>query len=159
MNDLFDSFGNGSSQDNLDLTALRFFAELDRQTEAQDAPSDPPAAEPVAPLRTSQVPDEEVMPDLADNDMDSVILSLMAEPGGKKLPPRGMTRPLTRPVPKKKAAAAKAAAPAPAEKPADRPLSDLAMKAARLFDALPAQDQLLAFTLLEKLSKAAEGQK
>lgn len=159
----FESFGNGSSQDNLDLAALQFFEDLDRQAGKDPFPAPRPEPRTEAPARPDLDPDEDIMPDLADSGMDSVILSLMADPVKKTPPPRRRTQPLGRPVPRKKAAEA-AEAPAPAEKEAPAPekpetaaaLSELALRAARLFDRLPTQDQLLALTLLEKLDKAAE---
>ena len=150
MDDFFDGL-NGSEQDNLELAALKYFEELDRQAGGQPAPR----PEPKVPERPAPVPDEEVMPDLADSGMDSVILSLMADPVNKPVTPRPVSsRPLTRPVFRKKAAEQAKPEAAP-----DAPLSQLARKAAGLFDALPTEDQLLAYSLLQKLAKAAEKDK
>ena len=149
MDEYFDRLG-GSDQDNFDLAALQYFEELDRQA----GPFPAPRPEPAAPEQTPPLPDEEIVPDLADSGMDSVILSLMAEPAEKPAPPRQASGGrLTRPIPRKRA---EQKSPAPAEKPADAPLSDLARKAAALFDSLPTEDQLLAYSLLQKLARAAE---
>lgn len=149
MDEFFDRLG-GSDQDNFDLAALQYFEELDRQAGKEPFPA--PRPEPAVPERTPPLPDEETMPDLADSGMDSVILSLMSEPAEKPAPARPAPGGrLTRPIPRKRAEA-----PAPAEKPADAPLSELARKAAALFDSLPTEDQLLAYSLLQKLARAAE---
>ena len=164
MDDVFEGFGSGSTQDDLDLASLRYFQELDRQADG-DAP--PPQQAPAAPSRPPLEGDLEAeAPDLSDGGLDSLILQLMVDavPAPRKSPPpRRTTRPLGRPVPRKKAAEAPAPpaparkeAPAPAAPATGAPLSDLALRAARLFDRLPTQDQLLALTLLEKLDKAAE---
>ena len=154
MDDIFEGFGNGSGEDNFDLAALRFLAELDRQGGKDPLPGVRPKSEAAEPPRERAplIPDDEVMPDLADGGVDSVVLSLMSDPPAA--PRRPQPRPvgagkLTRPVPRK---SAKKSAPADAEA---TPLSDLAQKAARLFDSLPTEDQLLAYTLLQKLAKGA----
>jgi hypothetical protein len=154
MDDFFDGFGNGSAQDNFELAALKYFEELDRKAEKPPFPPSRPAPAEAAPAQTPPVPDEDVMPDLADSGVDSVILSLMAEPvkGARPNPPAGRT---ARPIPRKKAER-KTERPAPAD---PRPLSELARQAAALFDALPTEDQLLAYSLLQKLAKAAEKSK
>ena len=109
MDDFFDrfgeNFGNGSAQDNFDLAALQYFEELDRQAGKDPLPAprpEPRKAPPAAKERPAPTPDEEVMTDLADTGMDSVILSLMGEPAKKAPPPRRRTQPLTRPIPRKK---------------------------------------------------------
>ena len=153
MDDFFDG-RVGSDQDNFELAALRYFEDLDRQAGKQPFPA--PPTEPAAPERTPLVPDEDVRPDLADTGLDSVVLSLMADPVAKPKPPRpASTGRLTRPVPRKKAQQ-NPEAPAAAGQPGDAPLSELARKAAGLFDSLPTEDQLLAYSLLQKLAKAAE---
>ncbi len=153
MDDFFDG-RVGSDQDNFELAALQYFEELDRQAGKNPFPA--PRPDLSAPKQTPLVPDEDVMPDLADGGLDSVVLSLMAEPAPKPKPPRPSSPVrLTRPVPRKKAQQ-NTEAPVPAGQSADAPLSELARKAADLFDSLPTEDQLLAYSLLQKLAKAAE---
>ena len=150
-----DDFFNGrvgSDQDNFELAALQYFEELDRQAGREPFPS--PRSDPAAPERAPLVPDEDVMPDLADSGLDSVVLSLMADPAAKPKPSRpASTGRLTRPVPRKKA---ERQAKTAGEAASEAPLSELARKAAGLFDSLPTEDQLLAYSLLQKLAKAAE---
>lgn len=168
MDDFFDRFGQGmdpfgnpSSQDSFDLAALRYFEELDRQAGKDPLPAPPPEPAPAPSPRESAPPtsDGAVMPDLTDSGLDSVVLSLMSEPTKKAPPPRRRTQPLTRPIPRKKQAAQAAEPSAGKDAPVSASsLSDLALQAARLFDSLPTEDQLLAYTLLQKLAKA-DGEK
>ena len=154
MDDLLEGFGNGSAQDNFDLAALQFFAELDRHAGREEAPGPAPREDPTAWKRTAQGPEEEGMPDLHNIGEDSIVLQMMSEPGPEKAPPRPAPRgKLSRPVPRKRMEPGSPAGRLQEEKP----LSDLAQSAAQLFDSLPTEDQLLAYTLLQKLSKAAEG--
>ncbi len=147
MDDFFGGMG-GAGQDGFDLAALQYFEALDRQAGKDPLPA--PRLEDLSPA-----PGEEDAPmvDLSDGGLDSLTLQLMNEMEDVK--PRAAHRSapssgrLTRPVLKKRAGTGTAAE----EKPA---LSELAEKAARLFDTLPTEDQLLAYTLLQKLARAAE---
>ena len=86
MDDVFEGFGSGSTQDDLDLASLRYFQELDRQADG-DAP--PPQQAPAAPSRPPLEADLEAeAPDLSDGGLDSLILQLMddAVPAPRKSP-------------------------------------------------------------------------
>ncbi len=146
MDDFFSGFGNEPTQDSFDLAALQFFEELDRKASKGRVP--PPRTQPED--RPAPAPEETPAADLEDGSLDSLTLKLMEETerefASRSAPAESKsTRPLPRrPVPK------------PGRKQEDPPLSDLARKAAALFDALPTEDQLLAYTLLQKLARAAE---
>ncbi len=153
MDEQLEGFGSGSAQDNFDLAALQFFAELDRNAGRRTEPEQAPREDPGDWKKASPLPGEEIMPDLHSSVEDSIVLQMMAESEPEKAPPRPAPRgKLTRPVPRKRMEPA-----SPAVNPQEGgSLSDLAQKAARLFDSLPTEDQLLAYTMLQKLAKAAE---
>lgn len=142
MDDFFDVFSSISDQDGFDLAALRYFEEPDRKkTGLGPAPRPAPAKE--EPNPDLEPEDELLMSTLDDGSLDSVTLRLMAETEQEKPPaaPRPVLNGrLTRPVLKGKEPA----------------VSELAGKAAALFDALPTEDQLLVYTLMQKLAKALE---
>ncbi len=145
MPDFLDFFSGVSDQDNFDLAALKYFEELERQKTGRIPGSKPrPVSEEPEPTLDPQ--DEKLLAELDDGSLDSVTLRLMAdtEAETKKPSPPPRTAPaerLGRPVLRGK----------------EPPLSELARKAAALFDTLPTEDQLLAYTILQKLAKAAEG--
>ena len=151
MDEFIDGIGSISEHDSFELAAMQYFEELDRKAGKDPLPAPPlPSAE--------AEPDPEALPvDLGD-DLDSLTFHLMSDT--ERPAPQTAPAPARKP-PKKPPFMRKdrnsAAAPVQAEPdPAAASLSELAMQAARLFEALPTEDQLLAYTLLQKLAKAAD---
>lgn len=146
MDDFIDDFGPVSAQDDFDLAALRYFEELDRQAGKRTMPAprvekaEPTAEEPGAPLGEPSA------------DMDSLELQLMmatedTPPKPRKPAPAEPKKPGKKPpLPRKTEETAKGEG---------APLSELALEAAKLFQRLPAEDQLLAYTVMQKLARAA----
>ena len=142
MDEFFDAFSSISDQDTFDLAALKYFEELDRRISGK-GPAPHPAPEKDEPKQDLDPEDELLLSNLDDGSLDSVTLRLMAETEKENAPaaPRhASSGKLTRPVLKGKEPA----------------FSELARKAAALFDTLPTEDQLLVYTLMQKLAKAAE---
>ena len=142
MDEFFDAFSGISDQDDFDLAALKYFEELDRRISGK-GPEPRPAPEKEKPKHDLDPEDELLLSNLDDGSLDSVTLRLMADTEPKEAPSKPSPAPsgkLTRPVLKGKEPA----------------VSELALKAAKLFDTLPTEDQLLAYTLIQKLAKAAE---
>ena len=142
MDEFFDAFSTISDQDDFDLAALKYFEELDRRISGKGpAPRPTPAKEEPKPDLDPE--DELLLSNLDDGSLDSVTLRLMADTEPKEAPAKpkpASSGKLTRPVLKGKEPA----------------VSELALKAAKLFDTLPTEDQLLAYTLIQKLAKAAK---
>ena len=142
MDEFFDAFSSISDQDDFDLAALKYFEELDRKLSGKGpAPRSAPTKEEPKPDLDPE--DELLLSNLDDGSLDSVTLRLMAETEPKEAPAKPNPTPsgkLTRPV----------------LKGMEATVSELALKAAKLFDTLPTEDQLLAYTLIQKLAKAAE---
>lgn len=153
MDDFIDGLGFISDQDSFDLAAMQYYEELDRNAGKNPIPAPRPAPAPGAP-----VPEE--LPVDLENDLDSLALQLMADTAGDD-PPKEAAAPV-RKSPKKPPFMRREREPsAPSvgvspTKEETAPLSRLALEAARLFEALPTEDQLLAYTLLQKLAKAAD---
>ena len=142
MDEFFDAFSSISDQDTFDLAALKYFEELDRRISGK-GPSPHPAPEKDEPKQDLDPEDELLLSNLDDGSLDSVTLRLMADTEPKEAPAKPGPAPsgkLTRPVRKGK----------------ETTVSELALKAAKLFDTLSTEDQLLAYTLIQKLAKAAE---
>ena len=142
MDEFFDAFSTISDQDDFDLAALKYFEELDRRISGKGpAPRPTPAKEEPKPDLDPE--DELLLSNMDDGSLDSVTLRLMADTEPKEAlakPKPASSGKLTRPVLKGK----------------EPTVSELALKAAKLFDTLPTEDQLLAYTLIQKLAKAAE---
>lgn len=155
MDEFLDRIGSLSTQDSFELAATEYFEELDRRGGRELRP------EAAAPAEETAGPDWEDLPADLDDSLDSLALRLMTDTEASDAPRGASTAAPVRKEPKKPPFMRRKSEPAAPAAPSaqDRdtaPLSQPALEAARLFETLPTEDQLLAYTLLRKLAKAAE---